>query len=1018
MRLLILLFVTLCFTMLPKVAKADAAPVLTLEAGGHSAPIRALDISPDGKLAVTVSDDHSARIWDLQDGQLRHVIRPASTSGQVGKLYAVAVHPTEDLVAVGGTTDVQQGQHRILFFSLSTGQFVNAIDAKGGNATRLRWTADGQALLAVFRKDSAFRAYARDGRLLFEEKYKRASYGLDVTAEGLIATTSYDGVLYFYRYSNGQVSTVSRQRTKIAAPRGVAFSQDGQQLAVGYRGVAGDQGAPSIHDALTGELKFQLPRPKLAAGNLATIAWSNDGLSLFAAGSGYVRVGDHAGYRYDLKKRSVSVQATMASNTITALVPTPNGLVAYASFDGRWGVANHDLRVTPYTGAIADFRGPANLRINADATRVGVFAKRDAEPIWFDLNKRLLSRTEHPEDLAEPRTSAGLFSGAEWENTLQPEVNGQRIKIAGDEVSRSIAFYSNSKEAVLGTSKKLRGIDADGRVRWTSSVPAEVWSVNLTADNSVAVTALADGTVRWWRTKDGAPLMSLFLLADSRWILWSPSGFYDASAGADRLAGWSVNRTDEPVADFYSLNRFRDRFNKPAVLDGVLSLRDEGEAMAVLTGPPSAVVDLGSVKAPQQSALPAAAVRPVLSAAEKIELRKLFLPPVLSAEGPPVSSGASQALLWTIPFSLRGHADAQVEVRIDGRPAPDAEVQLGEREGSVTRAVAVVRRALPGATVQLIAKDEYGVSEPLGVRIANIVNALAEPVPAVPAPAAPTPVVPPLAATPPVAPVAIAPETTLPVPLPSPQVAGRRLVVLAIGVSEYRKPEYQLGLAAKDARDFAATLKAQSGRLYTAVESRVLTDKGATGANIRAGFEWLEQSVGPDDLGILFMAGHGLNSKQGEYFFLPWEADHLQLASTGVPEGMIRRSLSRLRGKALMFIDTCYAGGAVGTFSSASRELASLANDLASSENGVVVFASSTGRQLSEENDKWGNGAFTRAAIDGLTGQADFRNTGRVTFKSLDFYISERVSALTDGRQTPVTISPVGVPDFALARTS
>ena len=55
--------------------------------------------------------------------------------------------------------------------------------------------------------------------------------------------------------------------------------------------------------------------------------------------------------------------------------------------------------------------------------------------------------------------------------------------------------------------------------------------------------------------------------------------------------------------------------------------------------------------------------------------------------------------------------------------------------------------------------------------------------------------------------------------------------------------------------------------------------------------------------------------------------------------------------------------------------------------------------------------------IDGLTGKADFRNTGRVTFKSLDFYISEQVSSLTEGRQTPVTISPIGVPDFALTRT-
>ena len=42
--------------------------------------------------------------------------------------------------------------------------------------------------------------------------------------------------------------------------------------------------------------------------------------------------------------------------------------------------------------------------------------------------------------------------------------------------------------------------------------------------------------------------------------------------------------------------------------------------------------------------------------------------------------------------------------------------------------------------------------------------------------------------------------------------------------------------------------------------------------------------------------------------------------------------------------------------------------------------------------------------------------TGRITFKALDYYISEEVNKMTEGRQTPVTISPLGVPDFAIAR--
>ena len=89
---------------------------------------------------------------------------------------------------------------------------------------------------------------------------------------------------------------------------------------------------------------------------------------------------------------------------------------------------------------------------------------------------------------------------------------------------------------------------------------------------------------------------------------------------------------------------------------------------------------------------------------------------------------------------------------------------------------------------------------------------------------------------------------------------------------------------------------------------------------------------------------------------------------------------------------------------------------LRASENGVVVFASSTGQEESLEKESWGNGAFTKALLEGLSGRADFMRAGRITYAALNLFVSEEVSRLTDGRQRPVFISPRGVPDFALAR--
>ena len=52
----------------------------------------------------------------------------------------------------------------------------------------------------------------------------------------------------------------------------------------------------------------------------------------------------------------------------------------------------------------------------------------------------------------------------------------------------------------------------------------------------------------------------------------------------------------------------------------------------------------------------------------------------------------------------------------------------------------------------------------------------------------------------------------------------------------------------------------------------------------------------------------------------------------------------------------------------------------------------------------------------GLGGKADPFRAGRITYKGLDYYVSEEVQRLTKGRQTPVSLSPYGVPDFELAR--
>jgi uncharacterized caspase-like protein len=96
-------------------------------------------------------------------------------------------------------------------------------------------------------------------------------------------------------------------------------------------------------------------------------------------------------------------------------------------------------------------------------------------------------------------------------------------------------------------------------------------------------------------------------------------------------------------------------------------------------------------------------------------------------------------------------------------------------------------------------------------------------------------------------------------------------------------------------------------------------------------------------------------------------------------------------------------------------DISSVINELASAENGAVVFSSATGRQYALENSEWGNGAFTKGLVEGIRGKANYGGTGRITVNMLDLYVSERVKELTKGEQTPTTLKPPNVPDFPLA---
>jgi hypothetical protein len=569
------------------------------------------------------------------------------------------------------------------------------------------------------------------------------------------------------------------------------------------------------------------------------------------------------------------------------------------------------------------------------------------------------------------------FSGPRLEADgirLQPDGDRLRLSLQGREVEfkeagtlRSGTITPFGDAALVGGDRAILKATRDGKGTYVRT-PAPVTAVNVTPDAAMEVAALADGTIRWYRAGDGHELLALFVHPDRRrWVAWTPSGYYDASVGGDALVGWRVDRGAQQAPDFFAVGHFRDQYYRPGVIAQILALQDEAEA----------VRKAGAEGAPPQ---------PAVSVLEQ-------LPPVVSILKPdPVSTSSEKTL--TLEVAVRSPSGAAVggfRVMIDGRPLPKTAVTVVPSKEGGTRAPGYTDEKRQSITLPLPSSScTISVQAQAGDRWSELsvvrVNRPEKP-----------------------------PATQAQVDEFEIKPA---LYLLSVGISAYQNPKLKLNYAAKDAKDFAAAMKAQEGNLYRKVEVRSLVDATATANNIRDGLEWLERQTTQHDVAVLFIAGHGMNDTTGQYHFLPWEADPNAIKRTMLPDAEIQRTLAVLAGKVLFFFDTCHAGNVLGTTRrgvGAEADTDGFTNELISAETGAIVFASSSGGQVSQESADWKNGAFTRALVEALSGQADYNRTGRITVKMVDLYLSERVKALTNGTQTPTTGIPSMVRDFPIA---
>ena len=257
------------------------------------------------------------------------------------------------------------------------------------------------------------------------------------------------------------------------------------------------------------------------------------------------------------------------------------------------------------------------------------------------------------------------------------------------------------------------------------------------------------------------------------------------------------------------------------------------------------------------------------------------------------------------------------------------------------------------------------------------------------------------------------------------------LYLITLGTSEFNQPGFNLNYASKDATDVSNAFKTKTN-LFANIYNFSLLNQQVTLQNINNLRAELKKTK-PNDVVVVFFAGHGLLDKDLNYFLSTYTVNFKNPGENGLPYDNLSGLLDNIAArKKLIFIDACHSGEvdkesvitvavkseqansglvfrAVGdktiqgkTGLENSFELMKyLFTDLRKN-SGATIISAAGGTEVASETDEWKNGAFTFCLLNGLkNGLADADHDGKIMLSELKDYMYKAVPQLTGGKQQP-----------------
>ncbi|MGK3969538.1 AAA family ATPase [Sorangium sp. So ce118] len=366
---------------------------------GHSGPVNACAVSPDGQRIVSASWDRTLKVWDLASGKLLSTLE-----GHSGWVNACAVSPDGQRI-VSASTD-----STLKVWDLASGKLLSTLEGHSGDVNACAVSPDGQRIVSA-STDSTLKVWdLASGKLLSTlEGHSDRVNACAVSPDGQrIVSASNDSTLKVWDLASGKLlSTLEGHSGGVNA---CAVNPDGQRIV----SASSWDSTLKVWDLASGKLLSTLEGH---SGGVNACAVSPDGQRIVSASR------ERTLKVWDLASGKLLSTLEGHSGGVTACAVSPDGQRIVSASDDRtlkvWDLASGKLLST-----LEGHSGWVNAcAVSPDGQRIVSASWDRTLKVWDLASGKLLSTLEghsgYVNACVVSPDGQRIVSASSWDSTLK-----------------------------------------------------------------------------------------------------------------------------------------------------------------------------------------------------------------------------------------------------------------------------------------------------------------------------------------------------------------------------------------------------------------------------------------------------------------------------------------------------------------------------------------------------------------------------------------------------------------------